>query len=227
MDAAQEMLEAIKAGDEARVRALLADQPGLAAARTAGGVSAVLLAVYYGQRALAEVLLEAGPAPDVFEASATGRAERVAALLAQDPGLANAYAPDGFTPLGLAAYFGHQPTVEVLLAHGADPAVAARNPTRVQPLHSAVANRDADAGRALAALLLSHGADVNAQQEGGYTPLHEAAFHGDLALAQLLLAHGADPSLTTTEGQTPADLAEKHGHAEVLAALRAGNSPPG
>jgi ankyrin repeat protein len=180
----------------------------------------VLVAVYYGHPALAEVLLAVGPEPDVFEAAATGRAQRVAAQLAGEPALANAFSPDGFTPLGLAAYFGHQDVAEALLARGADPNLAARNPMRVQPLHSAVANRDSAAALALAELLLRHGADANARQEGGNTPLHEAAFHGEAALARLLLAYGADPAQANTEGQTPLSLAEKHGHAEVLALLR-------
>ncbi|MCC6187440.1 MAG: ankyrin repeat domain-containing protein [Anaerolineales bacterium] len=219
MDPQQVILEAVKAGDEARVRALVGEHPELAAARTAGGVSIALLAVYYGHPALAEALL-AGRAPDIFEAAATGRVERVDELLASDPALANAFAPDGFTPLGLAAYFGQRACAEALLLQGANPNLAARNPTRVQPLHSAVANRDAAAGQALAELLLRHGADANAQQEGGYTPLHEAAFHGEQILAELLLAHGADPRRATDEGQTPFDLAEKHGHSQVAALLR-------
>jgi ankyrin repeat protein len=220
MENAQDLIEAVKAGDEARLRALLTADPALAAARTAGGVSAVLLAVYYGHPRLAEILLAAGREPDLFEAAATGRAERVTALLARDPALANAYSPDGFTPLGLAAYFGHLAPAEALLERGADPNLAARNPMRVQPLHSAVANRDGAAALALAELLLRHGADVNARQEGDHTPLHEAAFHGEAALARLLLAHGADPAQANAEGQTPLSLAEKHGHAEVLALLR-------
>jgi ankyrin repeat protein len=222
MEPADALLEAVKAGDEARLRALLTEHPGLAAARTAGGVSAVLLAVYYGHPALAEALLAAGITPDVFEAAAAGRTEHLVALVAAEPALVNAFAPDGFTPLGLAAYFGHQATAEALLARGADPGLAARNTTRVQPLHSAVANRDAARALALAELLLRHGAEVNAQQEGGYTPLHEAAFHGDADLARLLLAHGANAALANADGQTPADLAEKHGHTEVLALMRAG-----
>jgi ankyrin repeat protein len=220
MEPTHDLIEAVKAGDEARLRARLAADPALAAARTAGGVSAVLLAVYYGHPRLAEVLLAAGLEPDIFEAAATGRAERVAALLAGDASLANAFSSDGFTPLGLAAYFGHQAAAEALLARGADSNLAARNPMRVQPLHSAVANRDGAAALALAELLLRHGADVNAQQEGGYTPLHEAAFHGEAALARLLLAHGADPRQPNAEGQTPLSLAEQHGHTAVLALLQ-------
>jgi ankyrin repeat protein len=227
MEPTQDLIEAVKAGDETRLRTLLAENSALAAARTSGGVSAVLVAVYYGHRHLAEILLASGLEPDIFEAAATGRAERVAALLAGDPSLSNAFAPDGFTPLGLAAYFGHQAVAEALLARGADPNLAARNATRVQPLHSAVANRDGAAALALAAMLLRHGADASARQKGDYTPLHEAAFHGEAALARLLLDYGADPVQANAEGQTPINLAEKHGHVEVLALLQGARAANG
>ncbi len=218
---------AVKAGDAAQVQALLTAEPALAAARTAEGVSAVLLAVYYGHAPVGELVLAvrpnsawAGGPADVFEAAALGHAAQVAALLAADPALTNAFAQDGFTPLGLAAYFGHPAVVEALLAQGADPNLAARNAMQVRPLHSAVANRDAATAHALAETLLRHGAEANAQQEGGYTALHEAAFHGEAALARLLLSHGADPQVKTSDGLTALDLAEKHGHAEVAALLR-------
>ena len=51
---------------------------------------------------LAPVVL-AGRAPDFFEACALGQLDRVAALLAQDAQLVNAYSGDGFTGLGTAA----------------------------------------------------------------------------------------------------------------------------
>ena len=110
--------------------------------------------------------------------------------------------------------------VDQLLAAGADPNLAARNAMRVAPIHSAVANQDAAVALTITTALLAHGAQVNVAQEGGYTPLHETAFHGDAALTDLLLRHGADPRAPTSEGVTPLALAEKHGHAEIAARLR-------
>lgn len=63
-----------------------------------------------------------------------GRADRIAELLDRDPTLANAYASDGFFPLGLAAFFGHPEAVALLLARCADVTAVARNPMRVQAL---------------------------------------------------------------------------------------------
>ncbi len=69
-------------------------------------MSDVLQAIYRGDPGEAE-RLAAGRELDVFEASALGHAERLRELLDEDPSLANAWAGDGFQPLGLASFFGH------------------------------------------------------------------------------------------------------------------------
>ena len=51
------------------------------------------------------------------------------------------------------------------------------------------------------------GADVNARDHNGYTPLHHAASRGDNALIQYLLAKGADPKAVARSGQTTVDMA--------------------
>src|SRR5689334_3014068 len=172
---------AVKGGNAAQVQALLAAEPALAQARTEGGVSAVLLAIYYGHAPVGEQILAARGPADLFEAAALGQAAQVGALLDAAPAQVNAYALDGFTALGLAAYFGHPPIVDLLLARGANPNLAARNSMNVRPLHSAVANGDAAKALQLAETLLKHGAEPNARQEGDYTALHEAGLNGHAA----------------------------------------------
>ena len=61
---------------------------------------------------------------------------------------------------------------------------------------------------------------MNATQHGGYTPLHEAAQHGDVEMVELFLSAGADPTVAVAEGGTPADLAEAAGHPDVATRLR-------
>jgi uncharacterized protein len=216
----QSFWAAVKSGDEAQVRALLEAKPGLAAARTAGGVSPVLVATYYGKPAVAEVLIALGPALDIFEAAAAGRSGRVAELLDADPGLVNAYAPDGYMPLGLAAHFGHAATVDLLLRHGADVNQRAQNAMQVQPLHAALAHGNAQVSYPIAEALLRAGAAVNGTQENGWTPLQEAAHHGFAALVALLLAHGADPTQANVDGVTALGLAEAGNHTEAAGLLR-------
>jgi ankyrin repeat protein len=51
------------------------------------------------------------------------------------------------------------------------------------------------------------GADVNARDHNGYTPLHHAAARGDNDLIRYLVSKGADPKAVARSGQTTIDLA--------------------
>jgi uncharacterized protein len=209
-------LEAVKAGELARVQELLAAEPSLANARTETGASALLLSIYFGCASVRDLLLACGAKLDIHEAAAAGRVDRVAALLARDSGLVNAYAPDGFTPLGLAAFFGHPEVVDLLLKHGADVNAVSRNATGYTALTGAVARGDAE----IVAALLTHGARTDHRYAQGYTALGEAAASGKTKIVQLLLAHGADVNARTDAAQTPLALAQEKGHREVVALLR-------
>jgi ankyrin repeat protein len=154
-------------------------------------MSELLQAVYRGDQARVDELLAAAPNLDVFEAAAVGRADRLRELLDDDPTLANAWADDGFQPLGLACFFGHLEAARLLVERGAEVNSASRNEMTVMPLHSAGATGDPDTRYELAKLLLEHGADPNARQQDRYTPLMEADQHGDERLRELLVTHGA------------------------------------
>ena len=182
-------------------------------------MSAILDALYAGNRTEVDRLLASDPELDVFEAAALGRTYRVVELTAADPASAGAFRePDGFTPLHLAAYFGGAVVVRALLDARVDPDPPARNDAGMRPLHSAAATGGAGDAE-VAQLLLDAGADANARQHGGYTPLHAAAHNGNVELVDLLLARGADASLTTDDGQTAADLAAAGGHPDLAARL--------
>ena len=155
-------------------------------------MSELLQAVYRGDQARADELLAADPKLDVFEAAAVGRVDRLRELLDEDPGLANAWAEDGFQPLGLASFFGHVEAARLLVERGAEVNSASRNDMKVMPLHSAAATGDSEARYELAKLLLEHGADLNALQQDKFTPLMEADQLGDDRLRELLIQHGAE-----------------------------------
>jgi uncharacterized protein len=210
-----DMFDAIDAGDEARLAELLATEPGLAGERDDDGVSAALHARYRDNHDAVAQLLATDPELDIFDAAGLGRPDRVADLLAADPGLASAFASDGFTPLHLAAFFGGVEAARLLISHSAPPNVVSRNALQVMPLHSAAAGSHVGVAR----LLVAAGADVNAVQPHGYRPLHAAAQNGNRELTELLLAAGADPAVRTDDGQTPADLAAAAGHEEIAALL--------
>jgi ankyrin repeat protein len=154
-------------------------------------MSELLQAVYRGDQARADELLAANPELDVFEAAAVGKVDRLRELLDEDPSLANAWAEDGFQPLGLASFFGHLEAARLLVERGAEVNSASRNEMKVMPLHSAAATGDPEARYELAKLLLEHGADPNALQQDKFTPLMEAEQLGDDRLRELLVEHDA------------------------------------
>jgi uncharacterized protein len=211
------IIEAIRENDPDTVMEALELDPAAAGARDPSGLSAVLMARYYGRTEILDALLAAVPELDVFEAAAVGRTERVGQLVGEDPGVAQAWSSDGFTALHLASFFGHAEIVDLLLDAGAEVDVPARNPMRVTPLHSAAASGHVG----IATRLVERGADVNARQEGGFTPLHSAGQNGDQETARLLLKHGADPGLRTDDGRTAVDFAREGGQEVVVDLLEA------
>ena len=217
MQAAQEVFDVIRAGDATRLAALLAADRSLVDARNERGHSPVLIAQYHQKRDLVTILLAAGPELDIFDAASVGRTARVAELLDRDPSLANAFSGDGFFPLALAAFFGFPETVRLLLARGADASQVARNPMKIQALHSAVTG-SFDSVK----LLVEAGAPVNGKQDKGWTPLHEAVNRNDLEMTRYLLAHGADPRQQNDAGTSAIGLAADKGFMEVLKLLKAG-----
>ena len=61
-----------------------------------------------------------------------------------------------------------------------------------------------------ARFLIDNGADVNAKDSTGNSPLHRAASNGDIYTARLLIDNGADVNTKNDEGKTPLDILESH-----------------
>jgi len=58
------------------------------------------------------------------------------------------------------------------------------------------------------------GADVNATQAGGFTPIFSAAAANRIDLVEMLWSTVLIRVNTSDQGNTPADIAREHGHAE-------------
>jgi len=204
-----ELTDAIKAGDAGRVAALLDADPSLLQS-SENNVTPILLAIYHGKRDIAQLLVDRGAPVSFGEAVALGDADRVKAMLADDPQLLHSRTADGYPAAGLSIFFGHPELARWLIQQGADVNAAAANPQRVAPVHAAAAVCD----RETMQLLLDRGADVNARQQMDYTALHGAASRGDIEMAQLLLRYGAQRDAKAEDGKTPSDVARKYGRVE-------------
>jgi ankyrin repeat protein len=157
-------------------------------------MSELLQALYRGDNARAAELLQAEPELDVFEAAATGGTDRLRELLDEDSARANAFADDGFHPLGLACFFGHVDAARLLLERGADVNALSRNEhVQTAAIHAATAAPGTDEATryALVELVLEHGADPNLEQGGGFRAIDAARQNGDSRVEQLLLERGA------------------------------------
>jgi ankyrin repeat protein len=216
---AQDFFAAVEKGDVQSVERLLAADESLVSARNNEGLSPIAISAYWSRSEVLDALLATAPTLDLWDASITGNIGRIEELVKSEPDLVRERSPDGFTALHLAAFFGHPRAVQVLIDHGSDVLSRTTNALNNQPLHAAVAGRDVEGRLACARTLLAHGALVNKQQSGGFTPLMSAAQSGDQTLVILLLDHGADPSIRDDEGRSATDHARSAGHEEIAELL--------
>lgn len=194
--------EAIRSGDEAAFEAALAEDPGCVNATDEHGVPALLWAVYVNKPQWARKLISLGARVDFYSACALGDALRAGEFVNSDPSVLFAHAPDGWTGLHLAAFFGHEALASYLIARGADPRLRSTNSMENLPIHAAAAGRHAR----LVELLLKARSPVDARQTGGFTPLHSAAQNRDQATIEVLETAGANWDARDDDGHTPRDL---------------------
>jgi ankyrin repeat protein len=139
---------------------------------------------------------------------------RIREIVGRDRAQANGVAPDGYSPLGLAAFFKRRDVVRYLLEIGADPRRGSRD-QGFTPLLSAVATDAGECDIEIVRMLLDKGADPDAKSRSGSTSLHTVAFTGDRESLDLLLKHGGDPSIENKDGKTAADFARERGNQEI------------
>ena len=104
------------------------------------------------------------------------------------------------------------------VAASAIAALVSLSPLAVQA-DSALADAIQNGRRAAALELVNGGADVNATQGDGTTPLHWAAYKLDAELVGVLLAHGAKADVKNDYGASPLGEAVKAGNAPLVATL--------
>jgi uncharacterized protein len=120
----------------------------------------------------------------------------------------------GATPFWRAAQSDDVTVMKLLVAHGADPLLAAKDHTTPLMVAAGVGWSDGqshgsleDAPEALR-LCIGWGGDVNAVNDEGDTALHGASFRGANDVVEYLVAHGAKMDVKNKDGRTPVNMAE-------------------
>ena len=124
----------------------------------------------------------------------------------------------GRNPLHAAAESGNFEVVRKLIEYN-PPYINAGDETGWTPLFWAAGGRYFT-NCSVVRFLLEHGADINAQSHGGWTPLQRASRYGRLEVVRLLLEHGADVEVKNNGGKTALQEAADMGRDEVVKLLR-------
>jgi ankyrin repeat protein len=172
--------DAARKGDAKKVQALLQSDPKLAGDRDKNGDTPLHVAALHGQVAVAQILLDAG-------AEINAR---------------NNYG--AFTPGDLwdvLSSSNHKDPVSLLSVHGVD---ASDMKNGYTPLHLAMFSVG---HKKMVELLVTKGADVNAQAASGATPLFFAILRDQKDDAQFLIDHGANVNTPDAYGDTILDCA--------------------
>jgi ankyrin repeat protein len=221
--AASAFLEAVVAGDLARVRSLLAADPGLARSVDERGRSAFVLAHLHDQPEVAGLLHATGLELDVVEAVLAEDWKRVEELAAAEPARMQRAHPIGGTPLYAAALVGSHDAYR-LRSLGCPPDLAPEGGTGFTPARGALECVRPGWAHISLCDMLGNGGDANAPQAGGSSILHGAVLRRDEALVRTAVRKGAAVDARDEAGRTARELALEIGWtagAELLAEHRA------
>lgn len=134
-DGVGDVFEAAAVGDLDAVRGLLDADSGVVGRVASDGFTGLHLAAYFGREEVASILLAAGADPDAvatngtrlrpLHAATAARAPAIVGMLVDAGATVDARQAGGFTPLMAAAKHGDTASLQLLLAAGADPSLAA------------------------------------------------------------------------------------------------------
>ena len=184
---------------------------------------------------------------DLIEAVNADDAERVAALVAEDPTLADARDEHGVSAVLLSRYRFARDVTDALLA--ADPELDVFDATALGYIDRLRARLEEDPGRATAfssdgftalhyaaffgkaeaaQLLIESGARIDAYTTNPFAnqPLHAAAAGRHLEVCRILLAVGADVNATQHGGYTPLHEAAQNGDVELAELFLSAGADP-
>jgi uncharacterized protein len=158
-------------------------------------------------------MVEDRGSPALIDAVKAGDLATVREIILRDPGLASLLLANGESPVMAALYRGHHEVIAALIEAGA----------KIDIFAAAALGRNDDLRRAL-----TQPSRVSAYAYDGWTPLHLAAFFGQLEAARLLLDSGADVQAVSrnTLTNTPLHAATAGKHVELALLLHARGGDP-
>lgn len=198
-------------------------------ARDIEGQTALHYAAYNGNVAAIEALVTKGAADieatrccgwtPLYTAVLAGEYNAVVALISLGADIEAIDDKSGETPLFVAAN-NDIDTVAVLVSHGASVnAVTSTAGGGTTPLHSAALQAVVTGSVEIIAILAAVGADLEAADHEGNTPLHVAAANGHTEAIELLLSLGANIEATNYLGNTPLQIAAGDNDVDVVVML--------
>lgn len=126
------------------------------------------------------------------------------------------------SPIASAVSRGHLQVVRMLIEFNAD--IDVRGDFGRGLLHMAACHCDCENNGTdyvgITQLLLGHGANLDARDSDGYTPLHCSSRWGSVEGTRLLLKYGTIIVAEDNEGRTPLQLSLRHGRQDIAVCLK-------
>jgi ankyrin repeat protein len=120
------------------------------------------------------------------------------------------------------AHFCNVEDISKLLNAGA-PVDIKRGPHKTTALMEAVGSYDNKCPKTIAQMLIKAGADPNARDDRGWTPLHYLAagqcIRANMEALRYLISIGADPTIMDMEGRAPLEFATRAGCSDAIGIL--------
>ena len=146
-------------------------------------------------------------------------------LLVEKGSYVNLQNKEGRTPLFLSVKNKHEQLIKLLIENEADVRIGYKENSTERFYLVRGKNRGRAAWHYIAGeqvnepeiidLLVKSGANVNAQDAEGFTPLHMAAIHGNLKIVKKLVDLDADVHIVATDGKNAAELAHLNEELEI------------
>jgi ankyrin repeat protein len=192
---AQEIFDAVKNDDVARVKQLLEKDASWISLKDASGNSPLHMAAAIGSLPITELLLSEGADINAtntelntpLHAAVQNGRDEVSKFLIKNGADLNKHNASGYTPLHSAALDNRRAIAEALISKGAD--IESLCDQRYTPLNLIARSTES---YEVAELLIQKGANINARDAAGRMPLNNAVLYSSNRIIDLLLDHKAE-----------------------------------